>query len=110
MDASPQVNTVWFYHTWGLSRLGQNDEAERIYKQLLEHTPDNAPASHNLALLLERKGLFQEALALSSRAAALAPDDELIGNGNRRLKREYKHGISNFRANLTAQISQHSLG
>jgi tetratricopeptide (TPR) repeat protein len=88
MDTSPQVNTVWFYHAWGLSKLGQNDEAERIYRQLLEYTPDNAPASHNLALLLEKKDLFQEALALSSRAAALAPDDELIVNGNRRLKRE----------------------
>lgn len=90
MDASPQVNTVWFYHAWGLSELGQDDEAERIYRQLLEHTPDNASASHNLALLLEKKDLLQEALALSNRAAALAPDDELIVNRNIRFKREYE--------------------
>src|SRR5581483_5831636 len=28
MDASAQVNVVWFYHAWGLSELGHNDEAE----------------------------------------------------------------------------------
>src|SRR6266704_2221812 len=91
MDASsPEVNTVWFYHAWGLSILGKDDEAERIYRQLLEHTPDDADALHNLALLVEEKSLFQEALALSNRAAALAPDDEIITNENSRLKREYE--------------------
>ena len=62
MDASGQVNAVWFYHAWGLSKLNQDDEAERTYRQLLEHTPENADALHNLALLVEKKGHKQEAL------------------------------------------------
>lgn len=90
MNASAQVNIVWFYHAWGLSELGQDDEAERIYRQLLEHTPDNASALHNLALLVEKKGLLQEALALSSKAAALAPNDKLIVNKYNRLKEEFE--------------------
>jgi len=91
MDASsPEVNTVWFYHAWGLSMLGKDDEAERIYRELLEHTPDDADALHNLALLVDKKSLFQEALVLSNKAAALASGDMIIVNGNSRLKREYE--------------------
>jgi tetratricopeptide (TPR) repeat protein len=91
MDAATQVNTVWFYHAWGLSELSQNDEAERIYRQLLEHTPENANALHNLAVLVEKKGHKQEALEFSSRAAKLAVNDKLIVNKYNQLKsREYK--------------------
>lgn len=90
MDGSSQVNKVWFYHAWGLSELGQNDEAERIYRQLLEDTPDDADALHNLALLAEEQGLVQKALVLSSKAAVLAPDDEIIIYEYNRLKYEYE--------------------
>src|SRR6266700_2266870 len=88
--SSPEVNSVWFYHAWGLSELGKDDEAKRIYRRLLEHTPDDADALHNLALLVDKKSLFQEALVLSNKAAALASGDMIIVNGNSRLKREYE--------------------
>ncbi len=91
LNASPAADTddeLWSY-AYTLSELGRADEAERAYRSYLERHPDHAATLHNLALLVEEKGLFQEALGLSNKAAALAPDDELIVNENSRLKREY---------------------
>ncbi len=90
MDASDAVNHVWFYHAWALSELGRNEEAERIYRRYLEHDPDDTDTLHNLSLLVEEKGLFLEALEFSNKAAAIAPDDEVIVQQNSRLKRAYE--------------------
>jgi tetratricopeptide (TPR) repeat protein len=87
--AADIADELWSY-AYTLSELGRVDEAERAYRSYLEHHPDHAATLHNLALLVEEKGLFEEALALSIRAATLAPDDELIVHGNSRLKREYE--------------------
>src|SRR6266496_3334415 len=92
MKASPDAdvdNELWDY-AYSSSELGNADEAIHAYRSYLEHCPDHADTLHNLSLLLEEQGLFQEAMALSNRAMALAPDDELIVNGNSRLKREYE--------------------
>src|SRR5262249_44737060 len=70
-----------------LRKLEQNDEAERAYRRYLELHPDSASALHNLSLILEGKGAFQEALALSEKAAALSPNDELIVRNTNRLTR-----------------------
>ena len=83
-------NSLWFYHAWGLSKLGRDEESERTYRHYVAHAPNDADALHNLALLVEKKGLFQEALLLSNKAVALAPEDEIIVQGNSRLKRAYE--------------------
>ena len=87
MENSEEVNHLWFYHAWGLSKLGRDEESEQIYRQYLEYKPDDADTLHNLSILLEKKGLNQEALALSNKAVALAPNDENILRRNSRLKR-----------------------
>ena len=58
--------------------IGQVDEAERAYRQLLKLSPNNTSSLHNLALILEDKGALLEAFELSSKAASLKPDDTLI--------------------------------
>ena len=90
LNASLSADTddeLWSY-AYTLSELGRADEAERAYRSYLERHPDHPSTLHNLALLVEEKGFFQDALVLSNRAAALAPDDEIIVQGNSRLKRE----------------------
>jgi tetratricopeptide (TPR) repeat protein len=89
MKASPGAATdreLWS-HAYYLSELGRTAEAERAYRSYLERHPDHADTLHNLSLLLEAQELQQEALALSDRAAALVPDDELITGENTRMRK-----------------------
>src|SRR5260370_20334417 len=92
LNASPAADTGddLCSYAYTLSELGRADEAERAYRSYLERHPDHAATLHNLALLVEEKGLFHEALVLSNRAVALASDDEIIVQGNSHLKREYE--------------------
>ncbi len=92
LKASPAAEAsdeLWSY-AYALSELGRADEAERAYRSYLERYPDHPATLHNLAILVEEKGLFQDALVFSNRAAAIAPDDEIIVQANSRLKREYE--------------------
>lgn len=105
IKASPGVATdreLWSY-AYHLSELGRAVEAERAYRSYLERHPDHADTLHNLSLLVEEKCLFEEALALSNKAAALTPDDELIVNGNNRLKREYEQREQSRQDQVQAQ-------
>jgi len=76
---------LWWLLAYHLYELEQLDEAERAYRRYLELSPNSASVLHNLSLIVEEKGALQEALALSQKAAALSPDDELIVKNARRL-------------------------
>lgn len=54
-----------------LVQEGRQDEAEVLLRQTLRQQPENAQVLTGLAQLLARRGLFDEAVALFSRAAEL---------------------------------------
>jgi predicted O-linked N-acetylglucosamine transferase (SPINDLY family) len=55
-------------------QAGRLAEAEAIYRQILSHEPDHAPALHRLGLLAHQCGHQDEALDLIRRAIALRPE------------------------------------
>lgn len=85
IQADPDDDGLWWQMAYHLHELEQIDEAERAYRRYLELAPDSSSALHNLSLILEKKGALQEALALSQKAAALSPNDELIVKNAHRL-------------------------
>jgi len=87
-ESSEDGDVIWFDYAWGLNEGGKSHEAELIYRRYLEHHPDDADALHNLSLILEEQGLFQESLLLSNKAAAHAPNNEIIVTRNTRLTQE----------------------
>ena len=78
---------LWWLLAYHLHELEQNNEAERAYRRYLELSPNSASVLHNLSLIIEEKGAFHEALALSQKAASLSPDDELLVKNAQRLTR-----------------------
>ena len=78
LEYTPDSGSLLFDHAYGLEKIGKPSEAEATYKKLIELEPSNPNAMHNLSVLLEERDLLEEALELSSRAARLAPGDELI--------------------------------
>jgi len=95
---------LWNY-AYHLSELGRIGEAERAYRSYLERYPDHADTLHNLSLLLEEQGNVQEALALSDKAAALSPDDELIVGENARMKKEAQEAQRTHIQRFWSQLS-----
>ncbi len=85
VQAATDDKTLWWLLAYHLHELEQIDEAEPAYRRYLELVPDSASALHNLSLIVEEKGALQQALALSQKAAALSPDDELIVKNASRL-------------------------
>ncbi|HVG33116.1 MAG TPA: winged helix-turn-helix transcriptional regulator [Pyrinomonadaceae bacterium] len=64
--------------------------AQKSYRHLLQLQPDNYSVLHNLALIQDDVGDLQEAVELSDKAVALAPNDELITRINSHLKEKIK--------------------
>ena len=60
------------------ARIGQKEEAERIYLQVLEHEPDAEDAWLGLAELKLSQGHRNEAMVIYRRAAAQLPDSSMI--------------------------------
>lgn len=85
VQAAPDDESLWWLLAYHLHEIEQTEEAEHAYRRYLELSPDSASALHNLSLILEEKGNIQEALALSQKAATLAPDDELTVKNAHRL-------------------------
>ena len=75
-----------FDKAFSLNELGRVDEAEIIYREVIESRNNDENALHNLSLILENKGKIKEALELSNKAAALAPEDTVIVEYNQKLK------------------------
>lgn len=61
-------------------RRRQNDEAERLYLEVIRQSPDNPVPHHRLAVLYTKRGRFKEADEHFSRALALKPDDPRLLN------------------------------
>ena len=56
-----------------LQQNGALNEAEKLYRQILETAPDNANVLNMLGLIAQTRGLHQEAVAYFYRAAETAP-------------------------------------
>lgn len=54
---------------------GKLVEAERLYRSILEKSPDHPVIYHRLAIMQSRKGRFEEANVYFDRALQLKPDD-----------------------------------
>src|ERR1700722_9379622 len=63
-----------FQHALEMHRAGRRDEAESIYRQILDSHPDDPDASHYLGLLSFQSGRLAAALDLMRRSVALRPD------------------------------------
>jgi Flp pilus assembly protein TadD len=57
---------------------GKTVEAERLYKSILEKSPQNKTVIHRLAVIEAKKGRFQEADQYFDQALQLDPDDPAI--------------------------------
>ena len=58
---------------WRLQRLGQNAQAEAIYRVVLQGQPDNATVWHNLGLIAAQTGAADASIQLFRRAVAHEP-------------------------------------
>ena len=56
-----------------LHEAGRFDEAEQIYRQILETAPNNPDIINLLGLIAQNKGLHQEAIAYFAKAIRLSP-------------------------------------
>jgi len=57
-----------------LHRQGNLDQAELIYRQILDEIPTHADSLHLLGVVAHQRGQFKRAAQLMQRAVALAPD------------------------------------
>jgi len=57
-----------------LHKKGQLDQAELIYRQILDETPTHSDALHLLGVIAHQRGQFGRAVNLIKRAVAMAPD------------------------------------
>jgi protein O-GlcNAc transferase len=62
----------------GLHQLGRLDEAERVYRALLDRDPGEVNALHLLGVLRQQQGRAEEALVLIGQALAAAPNVAVI--------------------------------
>lgn len=78
-NAAPPANLLASARLF--ERRRQDDEAERLYLQVIRQSPGNPVPHHRLAVLYTRKGKFKEADEHFGRALALKPDDpQLLGD------------------------------
>ena len=57
-----------------LHEAGRLDEAEQVYRQILETAPQNPDVINLLGLIAQSKGLHEEAAALFTQALKISPD------------------------------------
>ncbi len=63
-----------FQNAIQLHRQGRLDQAELIYRQILDETPDHADAIHLLGVIAHQRGQFGRAVTLMKKAIELVPD------------------------------------
>lgn len=61
-------------HAVQLHKLGQLDQAELVYRNILDDEPDHAEVLHLLGVLLHQRGHAQKAIRFIRRAVALMPE------------------------------------
>jgi tetratricopeptide (TPR) repeat protein len=72
--------------------LGRLEEAEQAYRSYLQRNTQSASALNNIAVILETKGLFQQALTLLEQALIVEPEKELFLNNRNRLRKKLENG------------------
>jgi Flp pilus assembly protein TadD len=76
LEAMPGDSDLRFARAAALERLGRVEEADPIFRELVEEDPGNAAAANYLGYSLADRGLeLDEALKLISRAVALDPEN-----------------------------------
>jgi len=80
----------WDY-AYASHELGRLEEAEQAYRSYLGRRPQSASALNNLAVILETKEVFQQALTLLQQALILEPEKELFLNNRNRLQEELEN-------------------
>ena len=96
------VNEMFYLAT--LYEANRDGRAEALYQQVLARDADHVPSMNNLALLVAARGDVDEALALSRRAAELAPDSAIVidtlgvtllaAEQPREARRAFEHALS----------------
>ena len=66
--------SLFFQNAVAMHQAGKLDEAEQIYRQLLEIAPENTDLLHLLGMVAFQKGAFDSALAFLYKAVKLSPD------------------------------------
>ncbi len=61
-----------------LQSLDKEDEAEKVYRKIVEIDPKFSPALNNLAWILAEKGEIEEAFILAQKAREQAPHNPFI--------------------------------
>lgn len=85
LDSVPNDAVVLFDRAYALNETRRTAEAEGVYRELLAQHPNDSNSMHNLSIILEGRGLLEEALSLSDRAAKLAPQNSLVTDRANRL-------------------------
>lgn len=70
------MNEIFYYFELGLQhhRAGKIDEAERVYRAVLERDPRHAPALHHLGIIAYQDGEYDAAVKLIQKALRVQPD------------------------------------
>jgi tetratricopeptide (TPR) repeat protein len=79
---------VWFEIAYSHGELDDANSAERAYKNELEKHPKSSASNNNLAIILEKKGLLEEALQYLNEARKIEPDKELYERNFLRVKEQ----------------------
>lgn len=88
-----ETEVLWLYAYYSES-LGLSFQAATSYRHYLAVQPENPSVLHNLALIVNKLGNLEEAVELSDKAVALAPEDELVCRVNKSLHREVEDSKS----------------
>jgi tetratricopeptide (TPR) repeat protein len=79
-EKTPRHFPPAFSLAWKQFQAGQLDEAERLFREILETDPNQAEALHHLALIAGRKGRNDVAVDYLTKAVRLSPDSAVAHN------------------------------
>ena len=100
-----EEENVRLVHGDVLDRMQRLDEALAVYGDVIDRFPGAYQAHNNTGSLLARLGRFEEALLAYRRAAALAPENEVVQDNLRKLEQR----VDVVPAAATPASARHSL-